>query len=111
MVHKQIDREIPDPHNADEHYQLFSRKKKRKSVKQIEIIIYQRKTFENPNTVDIRLIITKYPKISHKLPKTIRQAEKVGSNSSLYNDRKKTETCLNKKNMKITNREHTFKDF
>ena len=103
IVHKQINRKTPDPHNADEYYQLFSRKKKRNSVKQIEIIIYQRKTFENPNTVDIRLIITKYPNISHKLPKTIRQAEKVVFNSSLHNNRKKTETCLNKKNMKITN--------
>ena len=61
------------------------------------------KNLENPNTVDIRLIITKYPNISHKLPKTIRQAEKVVFNSSLHNNRKKTETCLNKKNMKITN--------
>ena len=52
---------------------------------------------ENPNIVDIKSVITKRPKTSHKLSKTIRQAEKVGSNSSLYSD------------TKITKREHAFK--
>ena len=42
-----------------------------------------------------------HPKISHKLSKTIRQAEKVGSSSSLYNDTKKVKKFLNKKNVKI----------
>ena len=28
IVHKQINRKTPDPRNADEYYQLFSRKKK-----------------------------------------------------------------------------------
>ena len=31
---------IPDPQNAKEHYQLFIKKKNRKSVKQSEIITY-----------------------------------------------------------------------
>ena len=31
-----------------------------------------------------------HPKISHKLSKTLRQAKKVGSNSSLYTTRKVT---------------------
>ena len=38
----------PDPHNAKEHYQSFTR-----SVKQPEIIPYQPKTFENSNIVDV----------------------------------------------------------
>ena len=54
----------------------FKRKKKRKSVKQSEIITYQPKTFENPSTVDIKSVIIEHPKSSHKLSKTIRQAGK-----------------------------------
>ena len=54
-------------------------------LKQSEISTYQPKTFENPSTVDIKLVITELPKTSHKLSKT----EKVGSNSSLYSDTKK----------------------
>ena len=76
----QINRKILDPRNAKEHYQSFIRKKNTKSVKQSEIITYQPKTFENPNIVDIKSVITEHPKTSHKLSKTIRQAEKVGSN-------------------------------
>ena len=49
------------------------KKEKQKSIKQSEIIIYHSKTFENPNTVDIKSIITDN---RHKLFKTIRQAEK-----------------------------------
>ena len=62
---------IPDPCNAKEHYQSFIRKKNRKSVKQSKVIPYQPKTFENPNTVDIKSIIIEHPKTSHKLSKTI----------------------------------------
>ena len=50
---------------------------------------YQPKTFENSNIVDTKSVITEHPKTSHKLSKTIRQAEKVGSNNSLYSDTKK----------------------
>ena len=46
------------------------------------MITYHPKTFENPNIVDIKSVITKHQKTSHKLSKTIRQAKKVGSNSS-----------------------------
>ena len=82
--------------------------KNKKSVKQSDIITYQRKTFD---TVDIKSIITEHPKSSHKLSKTIRQAEKVDSDSSLYSDTKKNENFLNEKNVKITKREHTCKGF
>ena len=53
---------IPDPRNANEHYE------KQKS----ELITYQPKIFENPNIVEIRPLITKHLKASHKLSKTIR---------------------------------------
>ena len=87
FVNKLIEK-IPDPRNAKEHYQSFVKKKK-KSVKQSGIITYQPKTFENPNIVDTKSVITEHPKPSHKLSKAIRQAEKVSSNSSLYSDIKK----------------------
>ena len=79
---------IPDPHNTKEHYQSFIRKKNTKSVKQSKIIRYQLKTFENANNVDIKSIITEHPETSYQLSKTIREDEKVGSNSSLYIDTK-----------------------
>ena len=52
-----------------------------------------------------------FPKNSHKLSKIIRQAEKVGSSSSLYSDTKKSQNFLNDKNIKIAKREHTFKSY
>ena len=62
----------------------ISKKKKKKSVKQSKLIPYQPKTFENPKVLYIKLIIAEHPKTSYKLSKIIRQAEKVGSYSSLY---------------------------
>ena len=62
---------IPDPLNTKEHYQSFTIKKNRKSVKQSEIITYQPKTLQNPN-IDIKSIITEHPKTSHKLSKTMK---------------------------------------
>ena len=67
------------------HYHSFIRKKNTKSVKQSKIITYQTKTFENPNIVDIKSIITKHAKTSHILSKT----KKIDSNSPLYSDTKK----------------------
>ena len=64
-------------------YQSFIRKKNRKSVKQSEIITHQPNAFKNPNIADIKPIITERPKTLYKLTKTIKQAEKVGSNSCL----------------------------
>ena len=91
-----------------EHYESFLRKKKRKSVKQAEIITYQPKTFD---TVDIKSVITEHRKTSHRLSKTERKGENVDSNSSLYSDTKKSENFLNQKNIKIKKREHAFKDY
>ena len=69
--------EIPDPCNAKEEYQSFIREKNTKLVKQSKIITQQKKDFQNPNIVDIKSVITEHPKASHKLSKTMRQAEKV----------------------------------
>ena len=59
---------------------------------------------ENGNTVDIKLIITEQPKTSHKLSKTIRQAENGfqvvsgrRSNKNLYSVTKNVETFWMKK--------------
>ena len=71
-----LSEKILDPGNAKEHYQSFIRKKTKKSVKRSKI-------------VDIKSVTTVHPKTSHKLSKCIRQAEKVRSHSSLYNDTKK----------------------
>ena len=78
--------QILDPRNAKKHYQSLIRKKNRKLIKQLEIITYQPKVFD---TVNIKSVITEHPKTSHKLSKTIRQAEKVGFNCCLYNYTKK----------------------
>ena len=83
---------IPDPCNAKEHYQSFIKKKNKKKHHEISKTIrnnYLSKTFENPNIVNIKSVITEHPKTSHELSKTITQAEKVGSNSSLNSDTKK----------------------
>ena len=53
----------------------------------------------------------KYSKTSHKLSKAIRQAGKVGSDSSLYSDTKKSENFLNEKPVNIIKQEHAFKGF
>ena len=79
---------IPDPRNSKKNYKSFIIKENRKSVDQSEISTYQRRTFRNPSIVDIKSIITKYIKTLHKLFKSVREAEKVGSNSSLHNDKK-----------------------
>ena len=93
---------IPDSRNTKKHYQSFLRKKNTKSVKQSEIISYQPNTYSN--IVDIKSVITEHSKTSRKLAKSIRQAEKVGSNCSLCSDtqkaKKKTFKWRNCKNNK-----------
>ena len=88
LANKLIEK-IPEPRNAKQHCQSFIRRKNRKSVKQSKIITDQPKTFENRSTVCMKQVITEYRKTSHKLSKSIMQAEKVGFNSSLYSDTKK----------------------
>ena len=65
-----MNRKIPDPCNATEHYQSLKRKKNTKSVKQSNIITYPQKSFENSNFVHIKSVIKEHPKTSReKLPK------------------------------------------
>ena len=100
MLAKKLTEKIPDLCNAKEHYQSFIRKKNTKSLKQSEIISYQPKNLKNTNIVDIKSVIIEYPKTSHKLSKTLRQAEKVGCNSFLYSYTRKNKKNLNQKNCK-----------
>ena len=86
LLANKLIKDIPDSGNAKEYYQSFIIKKNRKSVKQSEIISYQTKTFD---IVDIKSVITEHPQTSHKLSKTITQAERLGSNGSLYGGTKK----------------------
>ena len=50
-------------------------------------------------------------KSSRKLSKTVRPAEKVSSNSSLYSKTNQSEIFLNEKNIKTAKREHAFKGY
>ena len=111
MLANKLIENIPDPPDAKEHHWSFIRKKNRKSVKQSEIITYQPKNFQNLNTVDIKSVITEHLQTSHKLFKTIRNGEKVDSNSSLYSDTKTSEKALNGKNIKITKQAHAFRGY
>ena len=64
-------------------------------MKPSEIISYQSNTFD---TVDIKSFIAEHPKNLHTPSKTIiRQAEKVGSNSSLFSDTKNMDIFKNNK--------------
>ena len=72
-------------------------REKHKIGKPSKLITQQSKTLEKPDIADIKSVITEHPKTSHKLSKTIRQAEKVSqvsgadknSDSSLYGKIKK----------------------
>ena len=71
------------------------KRKSTKSVKRSKVITQRPKTFENPNIVDIKPVITEHLKTSHKLFKTMRKAEKVSqvgsgksSNTPLYSETK-----------------------
>ena len=85
LLANKLIKNIPDPRNPEEHYQSFIVKKKRKLVKQLEIITCQTKIFD---IVDTKSFITEHPKTSHKLSKTIRKGEKVDSSGFLYSDTK-----------------------
>ena len=63
------------------------------------------KNFWTPKHCWYKILITEHPKTSHKLSKTIGQAEKLRSNSSLCGD------FFERKNVKITNQAHVFKGF
>ena len=69
---------------------LYERKTQNQE-RQSKIITYQPKNFEHSNNVDIKSVVIEHPRTSHKLSKTMRQAEKsfqVDSSSSLNKDTK-----------------------
>ena len=69
---------MPDARNAKEtYYKPIMQNENKKLVKRSKINTEQTKYIENPNIVDIKSVITKYPKTFHKLSQTIRQAKKV----------------------------------
>ena len=69
---EQINRKkILDPCNAKNIINHFCEKEKHKISKKIRNN-YQLKTFENPNTVDIKSVITEHQKTSYKFSKIIR---------------------------------------
>ena len=57
VAYEQINKKIPDPRNAEK-YEIS------KTVRKQLLIP---KTFENPNIVDIKSVITEHPKTSQKL--------------------------------------------
>ena len=67
--------------------------KKKKLVKLSKVIAQQQKTIANPIIVHIKSSIIQHPKSSHKLCKTIKQAEKipqvVGADIPLYSEQNK----------------------
>ena len=88
----EINRKIPVATNDKQYSQSYLKRKNTKLIKQLKIITQQSKT-KNPSIVDIKSVTKEHPKTSHKLSKTIRQAEKVGcgknSDSPLYSETKK----------------------
>ena len=67
LLANKLIKNTPDPCNAKEHHKSCIIKENRNSVKQSEIITYQPRNFQNRNIVDIKSIITEYPKTSYKL--------------------------------------------
>ena len=67
---------ITDASNVEEYYNSYLKSNDAKLVKRSKIITQQPKTIENSQKSHIKSVI-EHLKISHKLFKTIRQAEKV----------------------------------
>ena len=78
-------------------------------MKRSKVIVQQPKTTEDPNTVDIKSVIVTHPKTSHRLFKTVKNAQRVGADSSLYSETKK-ENILNEKYIKITKQSYACRD-
>ena len=66
----QSNRKNLDLRSAKKHYESFIRKKN-KIIKTMKNNYSVTKTFENQNIVDIKSLIIKHPKTSHKLSKTV----------------------------------------
>ena len=81
--------QISDPRNVKEKLLIICKKLKHEISKTIRNNYLSTETFENPNIDDIKSLITEHPKTSQKLSNTIRQARKIGSDSSFYSDTNK----------------------
>ena len=66
---------LPDPSTNKEYYNSYLKRKNKKAVKQSKIITQQLKPIINLYTVDIKPVIIEHAKTSHKLSKSIRQAD------------------------------------
>ena len=76
LVIKLIEK-ITNPGGVKECYNSCLNRKNTGLVKQSKIFTQQLKATEKPTIVDIKLVIAEHPKISHKLPKTMRPTGKV----------------------------------
>ena len=70
---------MADPSNAKEYYDSYLKRKNTGLIKRSKIITHQLKAIENPNIVDIKLVIIEHLETSRKLSKTMGQAEKVSN--------------------------------
>ena len=77
LLATKLTEERPGPRNDKGTLPTFVKKEDTKSVKESKIMTQQPKTFENSSIFNIWSVIIEHPKTSHKLSKTIRQAEKV----------------------------------
>ena len=80
MFATKLTEKIPDPSNAKGYYKYFYLfiylyylfiYIKHKIGHRQKIITQQKKTFENPNVIDIKPVTIEYPKTSRKLSKII----------------------------------------
>ena len=72
----------PDAIDAKAYYQSYLKRKSTKLVKRSKINTQQRKALENQDILDIKAVIIKHPKTSHKLSKAISQTGKIFEVSS-----------------------------
>ena len=84
---------------------IISKTEKRRIGEKIKDNYLSSKICRNPNVADTTSVTIERPTTSHKLPKTIRQSKKLSqivgvsknSDSSLYSERTKHESFLDKK--------------
>ena len=99
---------LPHLSKNKEYYQSYLKEKLSK------ITAWQPKTTENSNIVDIKSSIIKYPEISYKLCRTIKQAEKVSqicSADSLLFSETKRGMFLEWKKVKTIKWSHVYRGY
>ena len=86
-----LTKKIPDSNKTEEYYRYYLNKKK---------ITLQPKLTDNSNIFDLKSVTIRHPKTSHKLPKTIKQAEIIGSGENSISPFYRATTKLTKKKKK-----------